>query len=124
MRQGLREAIRVDLGLTEMPAAVPAKLREYALLESGTLQERPVTGSVQQIFEQSGRQLLILGEPGAGKTNLMLKLAESLVKQAKNEPAFPISIVFSLPRCGESMVPRCAQGARLGSTLWTGRGNL
>ncbi|HYK62936.1 MAG TPA: hypothetical protein VEV85_26095, partial [Bryobacteraceae bacterium] len=63
MRQGLREAIRVDLGLTEMPAAVPAKLREYALLQSGTLQERPVTGSVQQIFEQSGRQLLILGEP-------------------------------------------------------------
>ena len=81
-----------------MPAAVPAKLREYALLESGTLQERPVTGSVQQIFEQSGRQLLILGEPGADKTNLMLELAESLVKQAKNEPAFPISIVFSLPR--------------------------
>jgi len=25
---------------------------------------------------------------------------------------------------GESMVPRCAHGARLGSTLWTGRGNL
>lgn len=98
LRQGLREAIRVDLGLTEMPAAVPARLREYALLESGSPQERPLTGSVQQIFEQAGWQLLILGEPGAGKTNLMLELAEILIRQAKNEPAFPIPIVFSLPR--------------------------
>jgi len=93
LRQGLREAIRVDLGLMEMPAAVPARLREYALLESGSLEERPVTGSAQQIFEQAGRQLLILGEPGAGKMNLMLELAESLLKQAKSDPAFPIPVV-------------------------------
>ncbi|HEY7334741.1 MAG TPA: NACHT domain-containing protein [Bryobacteraceae bacterium] len=97
LRQGLRNAIRVDLGLTEMPSAVPAGLKEYAVLESGALEERPAAGSVEQVFEQSGRQLLILGEPGAGKTNLLLELAASLIGGAKNDNTFPIPVVLSLP---------------------------
>lgn len=44
LSQGLREAIRVDLGLTEPPGAVSATLLEYARLESSLHPERPIRG--------------------------------------------------------------------------------
>jgi hypothetical protein len=97
LRQELREAIRVDLGLTEMPAAVSAKLREYAVVESGRLEERPISGSIDEIFERADRQLLILGEPGTGKTNLLMELAQHLISEANRNQSAPIPVVFSLP---------------------------
>ena len=99
LRQGLRDAIRVDLGLTETPGAVQSKLRLYAQQESGLTAERAVQGPIQHIFEQTaGGRLLILGEPGTGKTNLLLELAQSLIAEAKQNETRPIPIIFSLPR--------------------------
>jgi NACHT domain len=99
LRQGLRKALRVDLGLTEIPGAVHRKLRVYAIAEGGTLTDRPIARVIQDIFENTaGGQLLILGDPGTGKTNLLLELADSLIKEAKSNQALPIPVVFNLPR--------------------------
>jgi MFS family permease/GTPase SAR1 family protein/5S rRNA maturation endonuclease (ribonuclease M5) len=52
-----------------------------------------------QIFDQldiAGR-LLILGQPGAGKTTMILKLAEELVKRAYSDSLYPVPVLFSLP---------------------------
>jgi hypothetical protein len=105
LSQGLRAAVRVDFGLTETPAAVPARLRTYAQQESGPPQEQPIRGSIHDIFENTARgRLLILGAPGTGKTNLLLELAQSLIDEARRDPERAIPIVFSLPRwtLGES----------------------
>ncbi len=41
-------------------------------------------------------KLLILGEPGAGKTNELLALAKTLLQQAKTSPDAPIPVTFEL----------------------------
>jgi len=99
LSQGLRRAIRVDLGLTEIPDVVQSKLRVYVELESGAVIEQPIVGSIKDIFERTaGGRLLILGEPGTGKTNLLLELASSLIENAKHDETLPIPVVFNLPR--------------------------
>ncbi|MEG3917977.1 NACHT domain-containing protein [Microcoleus sp. T3_A4] len=50
------------------------------------------------IFEQmgTGRTLLILGEPGAGKTIELLNLAKRLIERTENDLSRPIPVVFNL----------------------------
>jgi serine/threonine protein kinase len=43
-----------------------------------------------------GRSLLILGEPGAGKTTTLLQLTRDLLKQAELDTDHPIPVVFNL----------------------------
>ncbi|KOP26575.1 hypothetical protein AMR41_09545 [Hapalosiphon sp. MRB220] len=50
------------------------------------------------VFDQevvAGR-LLILGQPGSGKTTMLLKLAEELLKRAKDNSTHPVPVLFSL----------------------------
>jgi type II secretory pathway predicted ATPase ExeA len=42
------------------------------------------------------RRLLILGEPGSGKTILLLQLAQYLLDKAENDPAAPVPVVVNL----------------------------
>ncbi len=95
---GLREAVRVDLKLTEIPRAVPVDLRILETDEEPRC-EQSTKKPIERIFEDEARgRLLILGEPGTGKTNLMLELARALVVQARDSAANPIPILFNLAR--------------------------
>ncbi len=51
---------------------------------------------VQDVFEQSERQLLILGGPGAGKTTLLLELAQDLWRMAQADNTQPIPVLVNL----------------------------
>ncbi len=56
------------------------------------------TRSTQKLFEhpEIHRRLLILGEPGAGKTTEVLALAKDLLQQAQSANDHPIPIIFEL----------------------------
>lgn len=95
---GLRKAIRVDLKLTETLDAIKPERRIHITRESGRAEERPTDENIQEIFKKANGQLLILGEPGTGKTNLLMELAQGLVADARHDEKLPIPIVFSLPR--------------------------
>jgi len=57
----------------------------------------PAEVPILPIFsDESDRALLILGEAGAGKTMLLLELAEAGLKQAQQKSAEPIPVVFEL----------------------------
>ncbi|NEP90392.1 MAG: NACHT domain-containing protein [Okeania sp. SIO2C2] len=58
----------------------------------------PKDSSIKQIFDRSdiAGRLLILGAPGSGKTTMLLKLAEQLVKRAKANPEHPIPVLLNL----------------------------
>ena len=56
----------------------------------------PAGTRIGDIFHQKRRQLLILGEPGAGKTTTMLELARELLDAAKEDNTQPIPVLVSL----------------------------
>lgn len=54
--------------------------------------------SVLEVFNQEeiAGKLLILGNPGAGKTTAMLNLAKALVARAEEDADYPIPVLFNL----------------------------
>lgn len=61
----------------------------------------PTGLSIAQVYDQSGGQLLILGEPGTGKTILLLELARNLLDKAVQDDSHPIPVIFDLRSWGK-----------------------
>ena len=91
----LQDAIRLELGLKEIPNLL---LRPNLQIRYQEFKERLIiTGTpIRQIFQESGQALLILGEPGSGKTFTMLELARDLLDEAERDEYKPIPIVLNL----------------------------
>jgi hypothetical protein len=96
LERSLERVARIDLGLTERPEAVDPPLRVIVrgpaepdlLIEPGT--------PIRDVYMRMGKQLLVLGEPGSGKTTLILELVRQLLDDP--DPAWPdrIPTVFHL----------------------------
>lgn len=56
----------------------------------------PDTGPITGTFDRCGRLLLVLGEPGAGKTISLLEIARDLNQRFAADPAQPVAVVFNL----------------------------
>ncbi|NUT94125.1 MAG: NACHT domain-containing protein, partial [Saccharothrix sp.] len=88
LERSLEAVARVEVGLTRRPEAVDHPW--------GTLvapDRRPVS-SLAEVHDRDG--LLLLGEPGAGKTTALLELARVLLDRAAADPAEPVPVVFHL----------------------------
>lgn len=92
----------IDLGLEERLDAVkrPSSIVQEIPNESGQI--LPEGKSVTDVFNQmgKGRTLLILGEPGAGKTITLLKLAQELIARTEKDLSQPIPVVLNLSSWG------------------------
>jgi len=76
---------------------IKSQLRADAVLKTKDYTDYKLPdGSIGQIFEDMNGQLLILGKPGAGKTILLLQLAETLLGQAQADDKQPMPLVFNL----------------------------
>jgi DNA polymerase III delta prime subunit len=71
----------------EMVLEMPAQEKTYTL-PSGT--------RIADVFDGVGRALLILGEPGSGKTTTLLELARDLIAHARDNIDEPVPVVFNL----------------------------
>ena len=60
-----------------------------------------------RIYEEmgQGRTLLILGNPGGGKTIALLQLAQRLVERSEQDLSLPIPVVFNLSSWGKDRKP-------------------
>lgn len=56
----------------------------------------PPSQRIIEVYDQNRDLLLILGEPGGGKTTLLLELAEQLLDRAEVDATHPIPVVFML----------------------------
>ena len=75
--QSLYQAVLMSLGMTHR-AAVPRPGSMYRRKPNDQEHSVPADISIVQIFEEARHSLVILGEPGAGKSTVMLDLARSL----------------------------------------------
>jgi len=98
LAQSLHNAVWLTLGMEQQnyrvksPSVVP-------LVQPSQSAEPLAAGTrIIEVFncQEIERQLLILGEPGAGKTTMMLELAEGLLRRAVADKTEPIPVLLNL----------------------------
>jgi len=99
--QSLYRALFIDLGMEQLQDAVESPWGNQtttAMIERAEAQSHQLDPQKKmcEVFEEEGGSLLILGEPGSGKTTVMLDLARDLLDQASNDPSRPVPVVFTL----------------------------
>lgn len=91
-------AQRINLRKQSQPEYVKPKRRFKIKVGN----EPPVLSSedakIWEIFDHKAivGKLLILGDPGAGKTTTLMELAEALITRAETQPDHPIPVLFDL----------------------------
>ncbi|MEW5870803.1 MAG: hypothetical protein AB1894_16130 [Chloroflexota bacterium] len=96
LKKSLHNEVLIELGMEAKPDAVehPWDMvmqmpdREPKMVKPGT--------TILELFDQSNGSLLILGEPGAGKTTMLLELTRLAILRAQNDSSRPIPVVFNL----------------------------
>src|SRR5688500_13879414 len=51
---------------------------------------------IKDIFDEANRLLLILGEPGSGKTTTLLQLARALIEEEDGSFTHPVPVILNL----------------------------
>lgn len=98
LKTSLHAKAFIELGLQERLDLVQRPFREVVEFPEKPGQALPDGTSATTVFQQmgAGRTLLILGEPGSGKTITLLKLAEDLISRTEKDLSQPIPVVFNL----------------------------
>ena len=96
LSQSLQGAVQVELGLVSRPAAVRNAVSLSLRLPNQSEQPLPSHTSIIEAYELAQQELLILGEPGTGKSTLLLELAHHLVDKAKQDAEQPLPVLLPL----------------------------
>ena len=96
LAHSIQRSARLQLGMETVEGAVDTPWG--SLLETPGAGSEPVPAgrSFAEIFEEMGGSLLILGEPGSGKTVTLLELTRDLADRAEADPSRPVPVVFNL----------------------------
>jgi uncharacterized membrane protein YeaQ/YmgE (transglycosylase-associated protein family)/GTPase SAR1 family protein len=98
LEKSLYNQVLIELGLEERPDAIANPWN--VIIETGDSWPQPLPKGTKviNIFDQigEGRTLLILGEPGAGKTTTLLELTRDLIARAEQNVNLLIPVVFNL----------------------------
>lgn len=98
LKQSLHNAVLINLGKKAQPEQVKRPWSSDIKIGNKPSEPIPDDITVLEIFDQEeiAGKLLILGNPGAGKTTTMLDLAQALIARAKQEGDYPIPVLFNL----------------------------
>jgi TIR domain/NACHT domain len=96
LENSLYGAALIELGMTSQPEAVEHPWG--MILQHPTYPDYRLSADVRilDVFDDVGGELLILGEPGSGKTTTMLELARDLIARAQRDTDAPMPVVFNL----------------------------
>jgi hypothetical protein len=95
MKQSVQHEALIDLGKETKADAVEHPWEQVLELPDAAGKPLPADTRVTDVFEEVGRLLLILGEPGSGKTMTLLELARDLARQS-SDPGQAVPVVFNL----------------------------
>ncbi|NES00171.1 MAG: NACHT domain-containing protein, partial [Symploca sp. SIO1B1] len=98
LEKSLYKQVLIELGLEERPDAIANPWNP--IIETGDSSPQPLSEGTKviDIFDEigAGRTLLILGEPGSGKTTTLLELTRDLIARAEQDVNLLIPVVFNL----------------------------
>lgn len=88
----------LDLGIEMQADAIDHPWAGVLEFPDQTQQTLPPHKKISDIFDDVNHALLILGQPGAGKTITLLELARDLITHTENDKAFnhPVPVIFNL----------------------------
>ena len=98
LEKSLHARVLIEFGLQERLDLVQQPFSNAAEFAEAPGQALPEGTDATTVFAQMGvgRTLLILGEPGSGKTITLLKLAEDLLVRTETDLRQPIPVVLNL----------------------------
>lgn len=96
LEQSLHGAALIELGMEYDPTAVDHPWDMVVQMPERPDKAVPPGTRIVDVFDDVGGSLLILGEPGSGKTTMLLELARDLIARAEQDPLQCISVVFNL----------------------------
>jgi hypothetical protein len=105
LARSVHNAVLIELGKEEMPGAIDHPWDIVLQLPDQPGKPLPHGKPVVDLFDEMGRALLILGQPGSGKTITLLELARDAIQRAEADPAQPIPVVFHLSSWAERRQP-------------------
>ncbi|MBE9036214.1 NACHT domain-containing protein [aff. Roholtiella sp. LEGE 12411] len=98
LKKSLQDEVLIELGLQQRPDAVDTPANWTWETPEQVRQTLPSGTRVIDKFESLGFDcsLLILGDPGSGKTITLLQLARELIEPAKEDVRLPMPVVLNL----------------------------
>lgn len=96
LEESLHGAALIALGLEKRQDAVPHPWDMVIQRHSTDEKLLPMGTRISDVFDEPHQSLLILGEPGSGKTTVLLELTRDLLVRAVTDPAKPIPVVLNL----------------------------
>ena len=86
----------LELGLNWRDDAVEHPWDRIVVAPNRPIQTLEKQDSITRVFDGAQHTLLVLGEPGAGKTTTVLELVRDLVQRARESAAEPVPAVLAL----------------------------
>jgi len=86
----------IDLGMKHHARSVQSPWDDVIQRRENTVSKSSTSNKILDVFDSANGTLLILGEPGAGKTISLLRLANELILRAETGPEHPIPVVLNL----------------------------
>lgn len=97
LENSLHGQVLIELGMEERLDQVDNRPWDM-VLQTPERPPRPLPQGTKmvEVFDEMNQALLILGEPGSGKTTMLLELARDTITRAESDPTLPIPVVFNL----------------------------
>lgn len=105
LEQSLHGAAMIELGMAEKADVVERPWDMVLQTPDQPKRILPPGTKMANVFDEMNGCLLILGEPGSGKTTMLLELARDIIDRAEEDLTQPIPVVFNLSSWAEKRQP-------------------
>jgi hypothetical protein len=96
LENSLFHSTLLDLGMETLAGTVDNPWSTVVERPGAASTLLPEDQTLATVFDEEGGSLLILGEPGSGKTTSLLDLARTLLARATADTLLPVPVIFTL----------------------------